>query len=134
MRSNKIGSSVSKVDSQQTLKKEKQRVKTNTLQMSYSCDERGYINFVEGLIIIKRYQMLSQIGKGTFSRVMRCVDLQKSEKDENRFVALKINRNVDKYKAAAKIEYQILNAIKKIDTKDVSNCAHLLTTFDYYGH
>jgi len=102
--------------------------------MSYTCDERGYINFVEGLIIMKRYQMLSQIGKGTFSRVMRCVDLQKSKDDENRFVALKINRNVDKYKAAAKIEYQILNAIKKIDTKDVSNCAHLLSTFDYHGH
>jgi len=102
--------------------------------MSYSCDERGYINFVEGLIIMKRYKMLSQIGKGTFSRVMRCLDMQKSETDENRFVALKINRNVDKYKAAAKIEYQILNAIRNIDTKGVSNCAHLLSTFDYYGH
>jgi len=102
--------------------------------MSYSCDERGYINFVGGLIIMKRYQMLSQIGKGTFSRVMRCVDLQKSKEDKHRFVALKINRNVDKYKAAAKIEYQILNAIRKIDIKGVSNCAHLLSTFDYYGH
>ena len=102
--------------------------------MSYSCDERGYIDFVEGLIIMKRYKVLSQIGKGTFSRVMRCLDLQKPDKDENKFVALKINRNVDKYKAAAKIEYQILNAIRNIDTKGVSNCAHLLSTFEYYGH
>jgi len=102
--------------------------------MSYSCDERGYINFSEGHIIMKRYQMLSQIGKGTFSRVMRCRDLHKSESDEKRYVALKIIRNVEKYKKAAKIENQILNAIKSLDSKDMSNCAHLTLSFDYHGH
>jgi len=92
------------------------------------------MNFSEGHIIRKRYQMLSQIGKGTFSRVMQCLDLEKSEPHKKRYVALKIIRNVDKYKKAAKIENQILNAIKSLDTKNVSNCAHLLLSFDYHGH
>jgi len=99
----------------------------------YTCDERGYINFVEGLVIGDHYKMIAEIGKGTFSRVMKCEDL-KSKDQANRLVALKINRNVNNYQAAAKIEYRILKTIKEFDDLDRSNCAHILTSFDYYGH
>jgi len=99
----------------------------------YTCDDRGYINFVDGLIIGDRYKMIAQIGKGTFSRVMKCEDLKPEDK-ANRLVALKINRNVNNYQAAAKIEYEILKTIKEIDNLDKSNCAHILTSFEYYAH
>lgn len=100
----------------------------------YTCDKRGYINFVANLIIQGRYRAIQEIGKGTFSRVMKCEDLMVKPSDTHRLVALKINRNVDKYKAAAKIEYEILQTIKKWDKTNKSNCAHLLRSFEYYGH
>jgi len=108
----------------------------------YGCDDRGYIRFVEGLVITdpknpqsKVYKIMRQIGKGTFSRVMQCEDMIRTRKEgRRRLVALKINRNVDKYQAAAKIELEILNAIKNVDSEDHSNCAHLIHSFDYHGH
>lgn len=103
--------------------------------MSYSCDERGYINFIEGLVINQRYKLVAQIGKGTFSRVIKCVDKKISQKHQTKhYVAIKINRNVDKYQVAAKVEYEILQAIKNYDKDNVSFCAHLTSSFDYYGH
>jgi len=108
--------------------------------LRYGCDERGYINFVEGLVIKdprskNSYKLMRQIGKGTFSRVMQCEDILKSQMHQKkRLVAVKINRNVDKYQQAALIEHEILNAIKSFDKKNDSNCAHLTHAFDYHGH
>lgn len=108
--------------------------------LRYGCDDRGYINFVEGLVIKdprskNSYKLMRQIGKGTFSRVMQCEDVLKSQKSgKKRLVAVKINRNVDKYQQAAIIELEILNAIKQLDETQESNCAHLTHAFDYHGH
>jgi len=102
---------------------------------SYSCDERGYINFVEGHLIKDRYKFVAQVGKGTFSRVIKCVDKKLTQQSRSKqFIALKITRNVEKYQVAAKVEYEILQAIKSYDKENKSFCAHLTRSFDYFGH
>jgi len=66
---------------------------------------------------------------------MQCEDIVASETfGKKKYVAVKINRNVDKYRAAAKIELEILSAIRAVDREDTSNCAHLRHCFDYHGH
>lgn len=108
--------------------------------VKYACDERGYINFVEGLVIkapgtTKKYKMIRQIGKGTFSRVMQCEDVTSGPSDKRKkYVAVKINRSVAKYMAAAKIELEILKSIKSVDRDNTSNCIHLTQCFEYNQH
>jgi len=88
-------------------------------------------------VIKDRYKFVAQIGKGTFSRVIKCVDKKLTNQHPKRtkqFIALKITRNVEKYQVAAKVEFEILNAIKKYDQNNTSFCAHLTSSFDYHGH
>lgn len=50
------------------------------------------------------------LGEGTFGKVVQCRDLHKNE-----YVALKIIKNVEKYREAAKLE---INVLDKINEKD----------------
>jgi len=99
----------------------------------YTCDERGYINFSNGLIIKNQYKMVAQIGKGTFSRVIKCEDLD-AKNEEDKYMALKINRNVEKYQWAARTEQEILTSIVAWDRQNRSGCIHLKGSFKYCGH
>jgi len=86
-------------------------------------------------LIKDRYKFVAQVGKGTFSRVIKCVDKKLTQQSRSKqFIALKITRNVEKYQVAAKVEYEILQAIKSYDKENKSFCAHLTRSFDYFGH
>jgi len=98
-------------------------------QGSYSCDNKGYMNFVENFLVNNRYRLQKRIGKGTFSKVFAALDLR-----TNNWVALKIVRNTDKYQMAAKVELHILNLILAKDQECTSNCIHLLDQFEFNGH
>jgi len=108
-------------------------LKSKPAEPLYTCDERGYINFAEDLVIKNQYKMVAQIGKGTFSRVIKCQDL-KAKKDDDKMVALKINRNVEKYQWAAKTEQEILTSIVAWDRQNRSGCIHLKASFKFCGH
>eukprot|EP00882_Tetradesmus_deserticola_P015328 GHRQ01016326.1.p3 GENE.GHRQ01016326.1~~GHRQ01016326.1.p3 ORF type:complete len:152 (+),score=41.20 GHRQ01016326.1:849-1304(+) len=62
-------------------------------------DKEGHYNYELGENISSRYKILSKFGEGTFGRVLECWD--RNYKD---YVAVKIVRNVDKYRHAAMIE------------------------------
>jgi len=113
--------------------KEKRVKRMSDPEPLYTCDERGYINFAEDLVIKNQYKMLAQIGRGTFSRVIKCEDLD-AKKEEDRCVALKINRNVEKYQWAARTEQEILTSIVAWDRQNRSGCIHLIGSFKYRGH
>jgi len=49
-------------------------------------------------------------------------------------IALKIIKNVDKYREAAKLEINVLKTIKEKDPACKYLCAHILDWFDYHGH
>ncbi|MEW5320462.1 MAG: hypothetical protein WDW38_011533 [Sanguina aurantia] len=59
----------------------------------------GHYVYVIGENLSSRYKILSKMGEGTFGRVLECWDRKHKE-----YVAIKIVRNIDKYRHAAMIE------------------------------
>ncbi|XP_076173500.1 CDC like kinase darkener of apricot isoform X2 [Ptiloglossa arizonensis] len=73
--------------------------------------------------------VLATLGAGTFGKVVKVKDLQMDH-----VMALKIIKNVEKYREAAKLE---INALEKIATKDPEGqhlCVKMLDWFNYHGH
>jgi len=69
------------------------------------------------------------LGEGTFGRCLKCYD-RKREK----VIALKVIKNVDKYREAAKLEIKVLDKIAQKDPNDESLCIKLQSWFEYHGH
>ncbi|XP_076240266.1 CDC like kinase darkener of apricot [Calliopsis andreniformis] len=92
-------------------------------------DEDGHLVYLSGDILANRYKVLATLGEGTFGKVVKVKDLQMDH-----VMALKIIKNVDKYREAAKLE---INALEKIATKDPEGqhlCVKMLDWFNYHGH
>ncbi|KAK4745529.1 hypothetical protein SAY87_011841 [Trapa incisa] len=91
-------------------------------------DREGHYVFGLGENLTSRYKILSKMGEGTFGRVLECWDKQTQE-----YVAIKVVRNIGKYRDAALIEVNILQHIAKNDRGN-SRCVHIQNWFDYRGH
>ncbi|EMG46108.1 KNS1 Dual specificity protein kinase KNS1 [Candida maltosa Xu316] len=108
-------------------------IKTNVISYrtdGESCDdEQGhYIVRVKNLFA-NRFIIQRSLGRGTFGVVVEAYD-----KVKNRSVAIKIIRNIQKYRDAAKIELRILTTLKKFDGENLNHCLPLLEVFEYRGH
>eukprot|EP01134_Creolimax_fragrantissima_P002420 CFRG2420T1 len=107
------------------------RGKTSKRQRKQSCDDE------QGRLIVKigshlygsRYEILRELGEGTFGKVLECYDNDLMKK-----VAVKVIKNVPKYRDAAKIEIDILEALTRYDKKRDSGVIHMLSSFDYRNH
>ncbi|XP_065372155.1 probable serine/threonine-protein kinase clkA isoform X4 [Calliphora vicina] len=92
-------------------------------------DPDGHLIYHSGDILHHRYKIMATLGEGTFGRVVKVKDMERDF-----CMALKIIKNVEKYREAAKLE---INALEKIAQKD-PNCEHLcvkmIDWFDYHGH
>ncbi len=75
-------------------------------------DDEGHLVYSPGEVIQNRYQIMEVLGEGTFGKVVRTIDMFK-----NRIVALKIIKNVKKYREAARLEINVLSKILKYDPK-----------------
>ncbi|XP_011260755.1 dual specificity protein kinase CLK2 isoform X4 [Camponotus floridanus] len=92
-------------------------------------DEDGHLVYQSGDILANRYKVLATLGEGTFGKVVKVKDLQMDH-----VMALKIIKNVEKYREAAKLE---INALEKIAGKDPEGqhlCVKMLDWFNYHGH
>ncbi|XP_029161532.1 dual specificity protein kinase CLK2 isoform X2 [Nylanderia fulva] len=92
-------------------------------------DEDGHLVYQSGDILANRYKVLATLGEGTFGKVVKVKDLQMDH-----VMALKIIKNVEKYREAAKLE---INALEKIAVKDPEGqhlCVKMLDWFNYHGH
>jgi len=69
------------------------------------------------------------LGEGTFGKVIECRDIQR-----NGSVALKVIKNIEKYRDAAKLEINVLERINMKDLRGDSLCVRMLDWFDYHGH
>ena len=85
--------------------------------------------FELGESLTPRYKILSKLGEGTFGRVLECAD-----RETKRRVAIKIIRNVPKYRDAAMMEIEALGALARKDPKGAMRCVQLLRWFEYRGH
>lgn len=108
-------------------------VKTNLVPYNLKsppCDDKDGHFIVEiNSIFANRFIILQLLGQGTFGKVVKCYD-----KLNHQYVAIKIIRNIPKYRDAAKIELRVLATLKKLDDKNLNHCLHLRECFDYRGH
>ncbi|CAO1638699.1 unnamed protein product [Sympodiomycopsis kandeliae] len=86
----------------------------------YISDPRGGDN---------RFKILSQLGQGTFGKVVECYD-----RLQRRYVAIKVIRAVQKYRDASQIEIRVLKTLSENDPHNENKCIHLLDTFSYRNH
>lgn len=76
-----------------------------------------------------RYKILSQLGEGTFGKVLECWDRLQSQR-----VAIKVVRSVTKYRQAAKLEIDVLLHLNIHDPHRLYHCIKLYSWFDYKSH
>lgn len=94
------------------------------------CDDKnGHYIVRENDRLALRFTVIRQLGQGTFGKVVECYDSSSRE-----HVAVKIIRNIQKYRDAARIELRVLSTIKHVDTCNSFNCIHLRECFEYRGH
>ena len=94
-------------------------------------NEEGHFEYTLGESIgpNDRFKILAPLGEGTFGKVLECYDRVKQE-----YCAVKVIRNVPKYKAAAKIEVDVLKEIGRRDERDEFHCIRLKESFEHEGH
>ncbi|KNC48139.1 CMGC/CLK protein kinase [Thecamonas trahens ATCC 50062] len=96
-----------------------------------SCDdENGHFIVRLGSNITSRYKIQALLGEGTFGKVVEAWDNKRRQ-----WVAIKIIRNIPKYRKAAEIEMNILDDVEQREAKNGdSGCIHLRGYFDYRNH
>ncbi|XP_061462516.1 dual specificity protein kinase CLK2 isoform X1 [Rhineura floridana] len=93
-------------------------------------DDEGHLVYRVGDWLQERYEIISTLGEGTFGRVVQCVDHRRG----NMRMALKIIKNVEKYKEAARLEINVLEKINEKDPENKNLCVQMYDWFDYHGH
>jgi len=92
-------------------------------------DTDGHLAYLPGDFVSDRYEIMSTLGEGTFGKVVKVRD-----HDSEDFVAMKIIKNIHKYREAAKLE---INVLKKLNNKDPCGkhlCVRMFDSFNFYGH
>jgi len=95
-------------------------------------DEDGHLSYKLGDIIEnenQRYKILATLGEGTFGKVVKVKEL-----GTDQVLALKIIKNVDKYREAAKLEVNVLEKLQEKDPQGKHLCAKMTSWFNYWGH
>ncbi|KAK4467644.1 hypothetical protein MN116_008585 [Schistosoma mekongi] len=92
-------------------------------------DVDGHLIYSIGDRLLNRYEIVKTLGEGTFGKVVECKDHA-----QNRRIALKIIKNVDKYREAAMLEINVLNFLNERSANVEHLCVTLLDWFDYHGH
>ncbi|XP_039219112.1 dual specificity protein kinase CLK2 isoform X2 [Crotalus tigris] len=93
-------------------------------------DVEGHLIYRSGDCLQERYEIVTTLGEGTFGRVVQCIDHRRG----NTRVALKIIKNVEKYKEAARLEINVLEKINEKDPDNKNLCVRMYDWFDYHGH
>ncbi|KAL2084725.1 hypothetical protein ACEWY4_020243 [Coilia grayii] len=93
-------------------------------------DNHGHLVYESGDVLQDRYEIVDTLGEGTFGKVVQCIDHNNTEKP----VALKIIKNVEKYKEAAHLEINVLEKLNAQDPEHKHFCVQMLDWFDYHGH
>jgi len=95
----------------------------------HSDTDEGHYVFNIGENLTPRFKIMRKFGEGTFGRVVECWDRRRSG-----YVAVKIIRNVEKYREAAMIELQVLATLAQNDPDRRRPIVQLLEWFDYRNH
>lgn len=92
-------------------------------------DKDGHLFYWPGYVMGARYKIIDTLGEGTFGKVVEVKDLEMEHR-----MALKIIKNVEKYREAAKLEINVLEKLAEIDPDCKNLCVKMLDWFEYHGH
>ncbi|XP_045767479.1 dual specificity protein kinase CLK2 isoform X14 [Maniola jurtina] len=92
-------------------------------------DKDGHLVYWPGYVMGARYKIIETLGEGTFGKVVEVKDLEMEHR-----MALKIIKNVEKYREAAKLEINVLEKLADIDPDCKNLCVKMLDWFEYHGH
>jgi hypothetical protein len=92
-------------------------------------DTNGNYNIRVGDHINYRYEILSELGQGSFGQAIKCLDHKTKEK-----VCVKIIKNKKKFAHQARIEINLLNYINKNDGEGEGNMVKMIDNFVFRGH
>jgi len=87
-------------------------------------DDQGYIDIPIGTMLSDRYQVISRLGSGVFSKVLKAKDMVTNDE-----VAIKVIRQNEAMKRVGVKEVEILTLIASRDPDDKFCCARLITHF-----
>ncbi|XP_008418345.1 dual specificity protein kinase CLK4-like isoform X1 [Poecilia reticulata] len=93
-------------------------------------DDEGHLIYHNGDMLKARYEILCTLGEGAFGKVVECID----HDNDGARVALKIIKNIDRYREAAMSEVEVLKHLNTLDADRRYSCVHMLDWFDYHGH
>ncbi|KAJ3589330.1 hypothetical protein NHX12_010175, partial [Muraenolepis orangiensis] len=100
-----------------------------TKRKSCGDEEEGHLVYDAGLLLKERYEVISTLGEGAFGKVVKCLDRNKNE-----HVALKIVKNIERFREAAQSEIAVLGEINSLDDDHTFACVRMLDWFDHQGH
>ncbi|XP_037297002.1 serine/threonine-protein kinase Doa-like isoform X2 [Manduca sexta] len=92
-------------------------------------DKDGHLVYWPGYVMGARYKIIDTLGEGTFGKVVEVKDLELEHR-----MALKIIKNVEKYREAAKLEINVLEKLADVDPDCKNLCVKMLDWFEYHGH
>ncbi|CAG9787337.1 unnamed protein product [Diatraea saccharalis] len=104
-------------------------VETSRARSSVKDDRDGHLVYWPGYVMGARYKIIDTLGEGTFGKVVEVKDLEMEHR-----MALKIIKNVEKYREAAKLEINVLEKLAEVDPDCKHLCVKMLDWFEYHGH
>ncbi|XP_047210046.1 dual specificity protein kinase CLK4-like isoform X1 [Girardinichthys multiradiatus] len=93
-------------------------------------DDEGHLIYHSGDMLKARYEIVCTLGEGAFGKVVECID----QENDGARVALKIIKNIDRYRDAALSEVEVLKHLSNLDADRRYSCVRMLDWFDYHGH
>ncbi|KAJ8254633.1 hypothetical protein GJAV_G00195270 [Gymnothorax javanicus] len=97
---------------------------------SFEDDEDGHLIYHSGHVLRGRYEIVCTLGEGAFGKVVECLDHSKG----GARVAVKIIKNIDRYREAAMSEVEVLEQVNSLDCDRRYACVRMLDWFDHHGH
>ncbi|GBP14976.1 hypothetical protein EVAR_6626_1 [Eumeta japonica] len=104
-------------------------VQSSRARSSVKDDKDGHLVYWPGYVMGARYKIIDTLGEGTFGKVVEVKDLEMEHR-----MALKIIKNVEKYREAAKLEINVLEKLADVDPDCKNLCVKMLDWFEYHGH
>ncbi|XP_043924892.1 dual specificity protein kinase CLK4-like isoform X2 [Protopterus annectens] len=92
-------------------------------------DDEGHLVYQSGDVLKARYEIVCTLGEGAFGKVAECID----HANGGARVAVKIIKNVDRYREAAYSEVKVLEHVNRMDPSN-KLCVHMVEWFDHHGH
>jgi len=105
-------------------------MKTSSNSNNYGYDdERGDYHIVQHDHLGYRFEVLGNLGKGSFGQVCKCYDFK-----DNAMMAVKLIRNKKRFHHQALVEVKLLKYIKDMDPHDQANIVRMHEYFYFRNH